>query len=90
MFRTSICLDSGGCVADREQRAVLLARQLEAELERAVGAGDAALDGERAAQLGEHVRGDREDLHALALDRLAVGDVGAEHDLLLLVPVGRR
>ena len=65
-LRTSICLDSRRLRADREQRRRPSRRELEAELQRAVGAGDAALDGERAAQLGEQVRGDREDLHALA------------------------
>ena len=66
MLRTSICLDSGGCGADREQRRVLLARELHAGLQRAVGAGDAALDRERAAELREQVRRDREDLDAVA------------------------
>ena len=73
--------------ADREQRAVLLARELQAELERAVGAGDAALDRQRALELREHVGRDREVLDAGARDRLRVLEVGDEDDALVEVPV---
>ena len=65
MLRTSICFVSGGCGPIAKSGAVLLARELDAELQRAVGAGDATLDRERALELRQHVRRDREDLHAL-------------------------
>ena len=87
MLRTSICFDSGGCVPILNSGRVLLARQLEAEVQRPVGARDAALDRERALELPQPVRLDREDLDALAADRDDVADVGEQVDPLLLVPV---
>ena len=68
--------------ADLEQRAVGLAGQLEPELERTVGAGDATLDGERTLELPEAVRRDREDLGAVTCDRHVEVDVGDELDRL--------
>src|SRR5262249_1595961 len=51
--------------ADLEQRAVVLARQLHAEVQRAVGARNAALNGERALELVQTMLLYREELHAL-------------------------
>ena len=75
---------------DREQRAILLARQLQPELQRAIGARHAALDGERPAQACEQVLRRREGLDALANDRLVVADVGLELDVLQALQFERR
>src|SRR5215213_8393343 len=64
--------------SDREQRPIDLARQHDPVLERAVGARDAALEGDRTAQLRQEVRAGRVRLGALAHERdLEVG-VGGE------------
>ena len=48
MFRTSICFDSGGCVPISNSGPSFSPGSFRPSLQRAVGAGDAALDGERA------------------------------------------
>ena len=73
--------------ADREQRSVDLAGEHDAVVEAAIGTGDAALEGDRATQLRQHVRGGRVALRTLPHERDLEVDVGGELDPLQLVPV---
>ena len=74
---------------DRDQVRVRLARHVNPVLQRAVGARDAALDGERSAQPRQLVERGREDLDALPGDRQRVRRVRVQVDRLLRVPVRR-
>ena len=76
--------------ADLDQGGIFLARQLEPVVQRTVDAGRAALDRQRAAQLGQHMRRGREHLHACACQRNLVKRVGVQHNFLLHVPIGGR